>query len=236
MRGKDGIPPIYLPCDQTKKSIHKMYRESCQLAGHVSMGLTTFQNLWRAVCPHIQFMKPRTDVCPTCEKLSDAIKEARSEDDKLKATQIFSDHLLYTKTEREWYNSCVEEARQEMEASPPGPSTHPAVPCSADLRRVHFTFDFSQCVHIPHHSRQVGPLYFLNPRKVQLFGVAMEGVRKQLNFLIDENETMGINGTSCKGPNSVLSMLDHALGRWGLGEKEIVLHADNCAGKCLHFI
>ena len=125
--------------------------------------------------------------------------------------------------------TCVEEAWQEMEACTPVLST-PVVPCSSDLTKVHFTFDFSQCVTLPHHSRQVDPLYFLNPRNVQIFGVAMEGARKQYNFLIDENKTIGIDGTSCKGPDSVISMLDHALSVWGLGEKRLLLHADNCAG------
>ena len=35
-----------------------------------------------------------------------------------------------------------------------------------------------------------GPLYFLTPRKVQIFGVAIEGEKKQINYLIDENETI----------------------------------------------
>ena len=60
----------------------------------------------------------------------------------------------------------------------------------------------------------------------------MEGAKKQYNFLIDEEETIGLDGTSCKGPDSVISMLDHALRRWGLGEKQVQLHADNCAGMC----
>ena len=39
----------------------------------------------------------------------------------------------------------------------------------------HYTFDFSQCVSLPHYSRQVGPLYFLTLRKVQIFGFRISG-------------------------------------------------------------
>ena len=34
------------------------------------------------------------------------------------------------------------------------------------LEYAHYTFDFAQCVYIPHHTRQVGPLYFKTPRKI----------------------------------------------------------------------
>ena len=56
---------------------------------------------------------------------------------------------------------------------------------------VHYTFDFSQQMFIPHHAQQMGPIYFLVPRKVQLFRVRVDGVPRQYNYLIDENETIG---------------------------------------------
>ena len=49
------------------------------------------------------------------------------------------------------------------------------LPCTTDLRNVHYTFDFAQALAITHHARQEGQFYFLTPRKVQLFGVAIEG-------------------------------------------------------------
>ena len=33
---------------------------------------------------------------------------------------------------------------------------------------VHYTFHFSQNVYLPHHSRQMGPAFFVNLRKVQV--------------------------------------------------------------------
>jgi len=47
--------------------------------------------------------------------------------------------------------------------------------------------------------------------------------------LIDENQTIGEDRTSAQGPDSVMSMVDHALTNFGYGEKECGIHADNCA-------
>lgn len=52
-------------------------------------------------------------------------------------------------------------------------------PCSKPYTKVHYTFDFSQQMFLPHHSRQMGPLYFLVPRKVKLFGVRVDGIPRQ---------------------------------------------------------
>ena len=44
----------------------------------------------------------------------------------------------------------------------------------------------------------------------------------QVNYVIDE-----ASATS-KGANTVISFLYHFLKVYGLGEKEVILHADNC--------
>ena len=46
-----------------------------------------------------------------------------------------------------------------------------------------------------------------------------------MNYLIDENADTG------KGGNTVASFLHHFFGTWGLGEKKVFLHADNCVGQ-----
>ena len=49
--------------------------------------------------------------------------------------------------------------------------------------------------------------------------------------MLDEGETIGTDGTQTHGPNSVISMIHHALESSGFGEMACVLHADNCGGK-----
>ncbi|KAH3853893.1 hypothetical protein DPMN_096428 [Dreissena polymorpha] len=55
----------------------------------------------------------------------------------------------------------------------------------------------------------MGQIYIMTLRKVQIFGFRNSG-DKQLNFLIDENETRGKDGKMTHGPNAVLSMIDWA--------------------------
>ena len=107
----------------------------------------------------------------------------------------------------------------------------PFPPCSQPLKSVHYTFDFAQMVTPPHMARQPGPLYFQTPRKVQLFGVCSEGIPKQVNYLLDEADTIGPNGTKSYGANTVASLLHDFFSRHGHGESECVLHADNCGGQ-----
>ncbi|KAH3692074.1 hypothetical protein DPMN_194952 [Dreissena polymorpha] len=76
----------------------------------------------------------------------------------------------------------------------------------------------------------MGQMHFMSLRKVQTFGVRIDGLHKQLNFLIDESETMGIDGTQTHGPNAVISMLDMVLDTYGHGELTCSIHADNCPG------
>lgn len=65
---------------------------------------------------------------------------------------------------------------------------------------------------------------------MQLFGVAIEGTYQQLNYVIDEDQGMEENGAGVKGSNGVISMLHHCLTTFGSGEKECIIHCDNCAG------
>jgi len=117
--------------------------------------------------------------------------------------------------ERELYNQCIKKALATSRDS---------------LKYIHYTFDFSQNVSIPHHLRQMGPLYFTTPRKIQIFGYRINGIPKQLNFLFDENETIGKDGASSHWPEAVISMIDWALSVHGSSERKCAMHADNCPG------
>ena len=88
---------------------------------------------------------------------------------------------------------------------------------------AHYTFDFAEQVHIPHHSRQVGPIYFKVCRKIQLFGICCDSNRKQINYLIDEDNSIGFNGSTTHGPNSVISTFSER------GRMSLTL--DNCVGQ-----
>ena len=90
---------------------------------------------------------------------------------------------------------------------------------------MHYSFDYAQQIHIPHDPIQPGPMFFLVPYKVQVFGIANEALKMQHNYLNPESCTIG------KGSDSVISFLHHYFDNYGVGEKTVVLHADNCGGQ-----
>ena len=114
---------------------------------------------------------------------------------------------------------------------PPIFHLHRIVLAEKKLTKVHYTFDFAQNVALPHTARQVGPIYFKTPRKVQIFGVNVEAIPKQVNYPIDGNLTIGENGKNSLGPNTVVSRFHHFFEVHGSGEKECFYHCDNCGGQ-----
>ena len=157
LRGRDGQPPIYLPASFTYKHVHELYTESCgQFVRAVK--LSSFCAIWHQCFPHIQFMTPPTDVCDRCEKHRLQVKDAVTEE-KTAALAAFTAHLVNAKMERDKYKQCTEDAKKELQEADQQ-SAPPYAPCSNDLRKSHYTFDFAQQVLLPHTARQVGPIHF----------------------------------------------------------------------------
>ena len=178
LRGRDDQPPIYLPASFTYKRVHELYTESCgQFVRAVK--LSSFCAIWHQCFPHIQFMTPRTDVCDRCEKHRLKVNDAVTEEEKTAALAAFTAHLHNAKMERDKYKQCTEDAKKELEEADQL-TAPPYAPCSNDLRKSNYTFDFAQQVLLPHTARQVGPINFKTPRKVQLFGVCTEGIPNTL--------------------------------------------------------
>ena len=186
-RGRDGEPPVYLPASLTKYSLHKEYVAACQEINIRTLGLSSFKSMWLQCLPHIRISNPRDDVCQTCEIIRKKISDAVSEEEKLTASTELSTHIEKAQLERGVYKQSIKCAFDETP-----PRDEGAIPpVSKDLHKIHYTFDFSQQVTIPHHYRQMGPLYFMTPRRVQLFGVRLDGASLQYNYLIDEDQTIG---------------------------------------------
>ena len=90
---------------------------------------------------------------------------------------------------------------------------------------MQYSFDYCQQLTIPYSSQQRGTIYFRTPRKVQVFGVCCEQLARQVFFLTDEAEQIG------KGAVAVVSQLHAFFHLHGLGEKQVTLQSDNCAGQ-----
>jgi hypothetical protein len=133
------------------------------------------------------------------------------------------EHLAKQLMERQLYQGMSEKAKgtcQQLGIT----GLQRSAPCSRQIS-MHYSFDFAQQVHLPSDPLQPGPIYFLTPRKVGIFGVHCEGVARQVNFLIDEAHCIG------KGSNSVISYLHYFFETYGLGETNLHLHCDNCSGQ-----
>lgn len=86
------------------------------------------------------------------------------------------------------------------------------------------SFDFSQSLRYPYSPLQVGSEYFASTRKCDLFGIHDERNEEQVNYLIDEGDSIG------KGPNAVISLLHHYI-ESRPRVNTLVLFADNCVGQ-----
>eukprot|EP00117_Sycon_ciliatum_P000041 scpid56946/ scgid1023/ len=193
-RGHNTPAPVYLPCITTKKLVHQKYVDA---GGTVSY--QTFVKLWLKETPDVLIMTPKEDVCGECSDMQSKITRARTEISRQKTVEELKAHMEKANVARDHYRACIAKAKDAIAEQQSSELQAPAY--------EHFTFDFAQQAHIPHHAREVGALYFKVPRRIQIFGVAAEAVPAQHNYLFDENETIGVDGSKCHGPNSVVSLL-----------------------------
>ena len=142
---------------------------------------SNFAEVWKSCCPYIKIASPQEDVCGRCEKLRKLMSDARTEEEKLQAALQMQEHIARVQQERRAYQECIAKAKEGLEGVPiPEEAVSPV---STDHDGVHITFDFAQGVLIPHHARQIGALYFLTPRRVQIFGVRFDGFPLQVNTI-----------------------------------------------------
>ena len=102
---------------------------------------------------------------------------------------------------------------------------HLFYPLNSYYGGLHYSFDYAQQIFLPHDSQQVGPIYFLAPYKVGLFGIVIEPINHFVLYVIPESCQIG------KGANLVISMLHHCLTNFSFGKSNLFLHADNCIGQ-----
>ena len=219
-RGRAAAAPLYLPASEGYNTVHQKYVTACVATGKTAAKYHAFRQIWLQCIPHIQFMTPRTDVCHYCENFRVLIPKALSEEDKLSLAHKFQKHVDEAQKEREYYLASIRKSEENLQSS-----------LGSTIRYCHYTFDFAQQLQVPYHARQVGPLYFKSPLKVQLFCICNDANKMQVNYLFDESQSIGPNGTKAHGPNAVISMLHHYFEVHALHESSCHLHADNCVGQ-----
>ena len=218
-RGRAEVPPIYLSASEGYNVVHQKYLEACISTGERAAKYHAFVSIWHKLLPHIKFMTPRTDVCHYCENFRVQIKSAVIESEKVRLSTEFKEHVINAQCERDFYLESIKKAHAQLQESSRSPNYG------------HYTFDFAQMLQVPYHSRQVGPIYFKVPLKVQLFGICKDSTNTQTNYLFDESQSIGINGGNAHGPNAVVSMLHHYFQSHSGCEPKCHLHADNCVAQ-----
>lgn len=229
-KGK-GRLRILLPSVMNFTSIHKLYVDSIASAGRTSIGYRTFLEFWKQELPHIGFIKPRSDLCMTCEDFKKRINQAVARLDEDKESLLIQlheealEHLTHAKKERLYYKAHSQVAMTDYENKLERAAFSFPVKPNSNKIVMSYSWDFSQQLQYPFESQQVGPIYFKTPRRAQLFGISCEGNFRQVNYLIDEANFLE------KNANTVISFLDHYFANHGLGEKSTYLTADNCVGQ-----
>jgi len=219
LRAGKGRVTVYLPSVMSYMAVHRIFRKSMEEANGRIVEYHTFRRLWVENYPHVVFSKTKSDLCMTCEEHNRQINAAiaaGTEEEKLDSLDKAKAHLLAAKREREHYHQALKTAQESL-------STCQSSKTSPEL--MHYSWDFAQQLQYPYEDHQVGPIYFKSPRTAQLFGVCCEAVPKQVNYLIDEADFPG------KGADTVISILDHFFANYGLGERHLLLTADNCVGQ-----
>jgi hypothetical protein len=204
---------LLLPSQMSKRYVYRQYKLACE--SDIPVGRRKFENLWNGLVPHITCMKPATDLCAICQ--NNVVKIFRSvnlpESEKTDALKEAQSHLRLAKLERCVYNAECVQCVEELKSNPESPKV------------LHVSFDYAQQIHFPNSPQQVGPLYFLTPRKCQLFGICSEAHMQQVNYLIDESDSPG------KGANAVVSMVHHYLEFKLPSCQHLLMHADNAVGQ-----
>ena len=209
---------VLLPTDMSKMEVYRRYCQASRDDGTQPVGKITFLNLWSKQLLYINVMKPATDLCWDCQQNMALVQRSGnlSEEEKSVRLQAAQNHILLARKQRDHYNAeCDECATQWNERD----STRPY------KGAMHYSFDYAQQVHFPSNALQPGPLFFKTARKCNVFGVACEPRKNQVNYLIDEADFAG------KGANNTLSMVDRYLSNHGVKEEDLRLHADNCVGQ-----
>lgn len=215
-----------LSSSKTKTSVWRVYTATCKASGEQAVSYSKFVDLWNQFCPKV-VAKPMTNLCLTCQQNTTKLVRAANlpEHEKADCIKAQQEHLDGTQVEREFYRKTCSDAAtsfSQIETETNLNETHE--PCSVNAT-MHYSFDYAQQVHFPSNPMQPRPIYFKTPRKCGIFGVMCEAVPRQVNYLIDKAAAVG------KGANATISSVHHFFVRHGLGETDVHLNADNCAGQ-----
>lgn len=200
---------VKLPSSETKMSVYRRYIAACEEEKTEKISRSLFYKLWAQYCPFILTMKPASDLCDICQQNSLIVQRSLLEDDldtKEGKFRLILDHLERAKLQRTFYQeSCLKSQEADNGTI------------------LVLSFDYAQNISYPYRPQQTGSSYFKAGRKCSIFGIHNEHTHIQTNILNDEQYDAG------KGPNTVISQLDHYLQLHKADH--LILFCDNCVAQ-----
>lgn len=97
-----------LPLNLTKHGLWRTYTEICVSTYTLSVGDSKFCDLWNQLYLFIVIVRPAADLCWTCQKNNDRIRNSVNlpESNKAEAVRAQEQHLLLATGERNLYKNC----------------------------------------------------------------------------------------------------------------------------------
>ena len=115
--GYKDLEVVLLPTSDTKVSVWKFYLECCEADHVVGMKYSTFCQKWQELTPYIIIMKPRSNLCWTCQSTHEQILNSSNQTIEEKTARIQSqvEHLEHANNERKLYNNLCLQAKETTE-------------------------------------------------------------------------------------------------------------------------
>ncbi|GES74104.1 hypothetical protein GLOIN_2v1777628 [Rhizophagus clarus] len=219
---RDTLLVTFLPASESYSSLYRLYTSTIEDLDQKIIHLTTFWRIWNKYIPEIKFLSPRSDLCFKCKEYQ--FKLQREQNSEIQVAE-WNNHFLWAQKEREYYRNCIQASKIFLKQQPNFPEyLRPNNPNSFNFEN-HISWDYAEQVKIPFSSQQEGSIYFKSPYNIQVFGICEDAFPIQRNYLIKEEESIG------KGANAVISLVHNYFTLYGMGETELVIHADNCTGQ-----
>ncbi|XP_062584977.1 uncharacterized protein LOC134246611 [Saccostrea cucullata] len=92
---------------------------------------------------------------------------------KRKKSFLHTAYVFQAKLQRDYYRHQCTTSKEAFVSLPEKCKQTRNAPCSVDME-MHYSWDYAQQVHFPHHAQQVGPIFFKTPQKCNVFGVCCE--------------------------------------------------------------
>ena len=106
-----------LSSSDTKMSVWRAFKRTCDETGKQAVCYTTFLKLWEQFHPGVVVAKPMTDLCLTCQQNTSKLMRSANLPDREKSQCVLTqqEHLDCVQTERDYYRNACAEAKTNFE-------------------------------------------------------------------------------------------------------------------------